>query len=136
MPKITRCKHCNKPLALNENAWAAQTGMFCSKECGITDAINLYDDGPDKLLSLADKYVKAESYFNDVSEEISREEYGAYVKVWPAYSSSHDVTTVFNSVYEGEALISTKITGFYFGKENVEDTDYYDGETEAIFVEI
>ena len=131
---ITRCKNCNKPLALNEEAWASKDGMYCSHECGVLDAMSLYTS-EDEIANDEDLHSKAEAYFNDIAECISREDYGAYTRIWQTYSETDDITVVFLDVSENDTSISTTCVGWYHGEPDDESKRQYIGKLTAVYVD-
>ena len=126
--KVTRCSRCNKPLALNKTAWTCGK-MFCSYSCGIEWAKTMYEESEYK----DDKELtdKAMAYFDEIAEEISREDYGATVEYENVYSKSHDITTVFEKVVENDEIISMTVVNWYFGKVG----QIGPGELTAVFVD-
>ena len=115
---VTRCRHCNKPIALNATAWTCGP-MFCSHDCGVEWAKTMYEKS--EYTDELDLQIKAKAYFNDIAEEISREDYGARVERFTTYDQYYDISTVFESVYEGDYLISQAIVGWYYGEPNAEN---------------
>lgn len=53
--------------------------------------------------------------------------------VYGVYSADNDITFVMVDVWEGNEIISTEVTGFYFGEPSKESTKYFNGKTKAIF---
>lgn len=92
---ITKCEHCGKPIAVNRTAWAAKGFMFCSEECGLAENDEDWDL---------------------VAEEVSREDYGADTVVYSSYDDIYDISTYFETVYEGGKPVVTKLLGFHYGK--------------------
>lgn len=129
---ITRCRHCNKILALNGTAWTCGP-MFCSVECGVAWAKEMYS--PEEYMGEIDLHIKATRYFKDIAEEINREDYGARVERRTVYSEESDISTVFEDIYEDDYLISSTIVGWYFGRPNAEYDEEYVGKLTAMFVE-
>lgn len=130
---ITRCRQCNKPIALNKTAWTCGP-MFCSHGCGVEWAKTKY--GPEEYMGEIDLSIKAKAYFNDIAEEISREDYGARVERYTAYSKEYDMSTVFEQVFEGDELVSITCVGWHFGEPNVEiDEECIKNGMTALFVE-
>lgn len=119
MCKVSRCRMCDRPLAINKTAWTCGP-MFCSFGCGVEWAKTLYEDheySDDK-----DLQYKAAAYFADVAEEINREDYGARASLLTAYDPYMDITTVFEATYEGDELISQTCVGWYYGEPTDEET--------------
>lgn len=119
MCNVSRCRMCDRPLAINKTAWTCGP-MFCSFGCGVEWAKTLYEDheySDDK-----DLQYKAAAYFADVAEEINREDYGARASLLTAYDPHMDITIVFEATYEGEELISQTCVGWYYGEPTDEET--------------
>ena len=131
---VTRCKTCDKPLALQKTAWASRDGMFCTHKCGVEDAKKLYK--PEEYKTLLCLLAKATSYFDDTAEEISREDYGAVVEYFTAYSEEYDICTVFEQVLEGTDIICQTVVGWYYGEQNPEhDKEAIEAGLTAVFVD-
>ena len=130
---ITRCRHCNKPIALNKTAWTCGP-MFCSHECGVAWAKALYK--PWEYAGEIDLSIKATAYFNDIAEEISRENYGARAERYTVYSEADDISTVFEQIYEGDYCICQTCVGWHFGEPNLEaDEECVNNGMTALFAE-
>ena len=129
---ITRCRHCNKPLALNDTAWTCGP-LFCSRECGINWAKTLYS--PNEYASEEELLNKATGYFDDVAEEISREDYGATAERLRRYDKLDDITTVYEEIREGEVVIGRRNIGWYKGSSEVSSEDVVYIGMSVIFVE-
>ena len=111
---ITRCKQCNRPLALNRYAYASREGMFCSYDCALSQALSLYKE--DEYETAEELVEKAKAYVDDITEKISREDYGVEEKYRYVYVEDEDMTFVFKDVVENDCTISTKLLGFNFGE--------------------
>lgn len=129
---ITRCKQCNKPIALHKTAWTCGP-MFCSRNCGIDWAKTLYE--PYEYVDNKDLTSKAKRYFDDVAEEITREDYGATVEYIRVYNKEHDITTVFEEARESENRICQTCIGWYYGNDELPIEEVIKSGMTAIFVD-
>ena len=130
---ITRCKTCNKPLALNETAWTCGL-MFCSHKCGVDWAKTKYDKS--EYIGHIDLSNKATAYFDDIAEEISRDEYGARAETFAAYSSDMDITTVFEQIFDGDDIVAITCVGWHYGEPDKQiDEECAQYGMTAMFVE-
>lgn len=127
---ITKCRQCDKPVALNKMAWACGP-IFCSHNCGVDWAKTLYK--PEEYTDDKDLTDKAEAFFEDVAEEITREDFGAKTEYIRMYEPGYDMTVVFEQVSEGEDTISMTCIGWYYGKDEVPIEDVIEAGMTAIF---
>ena len=115
---VTRCRFCDKPLAIKPTAWTCGP-MFCSHTCGVNWAKAKYDES--EYTDRHDLYIKAKAYFDDIAEEIGREDYGARVERFTTYDTQYDISVIFEQIFEGDELISQSVIGWYYGEPNEED---------------
>lgn len=132
---ITVCKHCGRPLALNETAWSSRDGMYCSHSCGIADAYSKYELSEGKDAN--ELFKNATAYFADVAEEISREDYGAKIALHAEYAMELDKTFIFEEISENGTVISRTLTGYTIGDCTNYETEIekYDGWLKHILVD-
>lgn len=130
--KVTRCTTCGKILALNETAWACGP-LFCSHECGVNWAKTKYE--ANEYEDEIELHIKATAYFNDIAEEISREEYGARTEYFTAYSAEHDISSIFEQIFEGDELISETCVGWYYGAPSAKYDEEFIGKLTASYVD-
>lgn len=128
---VTRCTCCGKPLALNDTAWSSIDGMYCSHECGVNDAYHKY--GANEYKDENEHIHKATRYFEDVAEEITREDYGAKADLYVEYAKDLDKTFIFKKVFEDDIEISTELIGYCNGKLDKYVKEYV-GKLKYIFV--
>lgn len=119
---VTRCTRCGKPLALNKTAWSSIDGMYCSHECGVNDAYYKY--GANEYKSEDEHIHKATRYFEDVAEEITREDYGAKAELYIEYAKDLNKTFIFEKVSENDIEISTELVGYCEGELSVYAEEY------------
>jgi len=120
------CVHCEKDLRLVKTIHVVKGQHFCTKDCAIIHMTN------EIIQSAKEQAIEA---YNEYAEEVTPMDIGlVYEKKWTAYSSSHDVTTIFLSRYldaECNEAVSTEVIGFYWGEPNDDDTQNYTGELKA-----
>ena len=54
---------------------------------------------------------------------------------YTAYSNETDMTFILEDVFENDTLVSTTVTGFYFGSPDEESTEKYKHTVQARFNE-
>jgi hypothetical protein len=121
---ITRCENCGKDLSLFAEIHAVEGMLFCTEECAVAHQA---------AIITASAYDTATEWYKECAEIVTPRDIGlAYEEIWTIHEG--DITVIFKSIYrdsDKNELLSTEITGFYFGTPNDKDTELFNGKLKA-----
>ena len=120
------CHNCRRDLRAFKEIHSVEGMLFCSEECAIAH---------ETYVIMASAKEQAKAWYNDFAEVVAAEDIGIsdYDSIWTAHSSTNDITTIFKTVYEHGAIVSTEVVGFYFGEPNDAETQKHTGQLKATF---
>ena len=119
------CMWCKKDLRTVDEIHAVEGHHFCSKDCAIASQA--------EIIAMSAKELATE-WYNDCAEIVTPSDIGlCKEELWTLHDG--DITVIFKSIYAGaeitDNLLSTEVTGFYFGVPDDKLTELYNGKLKA-----